>query len=154
MAMENGKNMGVKLFRTKAFFWDTLIYSPTTLVFLVSFNSDIWFCVDFGVVLAFWTQMVFLGLWQFSKLFLGLLLKLKNFIFCVSFNFNFCFWPKSGSFCGFWGLNGIFSGVRVRFKYCFGVYSCCWTTFIFYVSFNSSFGFWLNFGVVFDFLGH
>ena len=23
--MENGKNMGVKFFRTKAFFWDTLI---------------------------------------------------------------------------------------------------------------------------------
>ena len=26
MAMENGKNMGAKFFRTKAFFWDTLVY--------------------------------------------------------------------------------------------------------------------------------
>ena len=26
MTMENGKNMGVKIFRTKAFFWDTLIH--------------------------------------------------------------------------------------------------------------------------------
>ena len=27
MAMENGTNMGVNFFRTKAFFWDTLLYS-------------------------------------------------------------------------------------------------------------------------------
>jgi len=26
MAMENGKNMGAKFFRSKAFFWDTLFY--------------------------------------------------------------------------------------------------------------------------------
>ena len=92
---------------------------------ILTFNS----VLIFGSFWLFSTQMAFFWPWLFSTLFWGLLIKLKKIIFCASFNFNFGFWPKSGSFCGFWGPNGPFLGVRVRFKYCFGVYSCFWTTF-------------------------
>ena len=64
-----------------------------------------------------WTQMdYFFGRLNFQKLLLGVLIKLKTFIFCASFNFNFCFWVKSLSFWAFWGPNGLVLGVRVRFK--------------------------------------
>ena len=89
---------------------------------------------------------------NFQELFLGLLIKLKNFYFLCSFNSNFCFWPKFGSFWAFWGSNGLSLGVRVRFKNCFGSTRIVKKTFIFYCSFNYNFRFCLNFGVSFFYI--
>ena len=36
--MENGKNKGVKFFRTKVFFWDTLLYSQLFIKRMVQFS--------------------------------------------------------------------------------------------------------------------
>ena len=49
--------------------------SWTTFIFYVSFNSDIWFWFNFGVILTFWgPNRLFLGSGKSSKLFWGLLM--------------------------------------------------------------------------------
>ena len=149
----------------KGYFWVwdfvTICFAATHIVQQLLFScfpSILTF--DFVLILGlFWifgTQMVyFFWLWWFSKLFWGSLIKLQFFLFSLLPSIvTFVFDLNLGYFGLFWGPNGLFLAVRVRFKNCFGVCSYCWTTFIFYVSFNSDFLFWLKFGVLFDFLGH
>ena len=65
------------------------LFCATTFILFVSFNSCIWFWPNFGVFLA-----------TFS-------LTWRTIIFCASFYYNFCSWPKSWLFCGPNGLFGI-----------------------------------------------
>ena len=131
-------------------------YSATNFIFLFSWNFDIWFCLDFGVVLDFWDSngLFFFGCDDFQNCF-GVLSLISNFLFSLLPSIlPFVFDLNLGYFGFFGGPNWLFLVVRVRFKNCFVVCSYCWTTFIFCVSFNSDFLFWPKFGVVFDFLGH
>ena len=58
-----------------------------------------------------------------------------------------------GPFLNFWGPNGVFFGVGVEFKNCFGFYSCSCSTFILYVSVNSGIGFYSILGSLLTFWG-
>ena len=70
------------------------------------FPSFYWFRGRFGFLR---TQMGFFFTVLIFNNFFGSIHKAeKTFIFCASFNFNFCFWPKSGSFWAFWRPNGVF----------------------------------------------
>ena len=83
-----------------------------TFIFFVSFNSDLWIWVTFGVL------YYFLGpLWAiigvgvgFDNCFGGYLFSWTTFLFFVSFNSDMRFWLNSGVFFTFWGLNGLFLG--------------------------------------------
>ena len=114
--------------------------------FFVTFNSYIWFWLNFGL---------FLGSMWGSKTVLGSTHVVERCSFSmIPWILTYEFVLILGSSLSFWGPNGLVWGVGVGFDKCFGVYSCSWTTFIFYVSFNSGIWFWLNVGVIFYFLGH
>ena len=124
-------------------FW---VYSCswTTFIFYVSFNYDIWFGLNFGVIFLLFRALVgYFSGWG----------SVTTFISYISFNFDIWFSINVGAIFDllepkltiFWG--------GVGFEHFFLVYSWTWTTFIFYVTFNSDIWFWLNFGVIFYFLG-
>ena len=109
----------------------------------------------------------FWGRVRVQMLFWGLHIQLNNFHFLwflqlfwnwlsfwVIFDFLEPYWAIFGVIFNFFGglLWAIF-GVRVKFKNCFGVYSCSWITFIFYTYFNFNFWVWLDFGVIFLIFG-
>ena len=98
-------------------------YSTTTIVFLFFFNSDIWICVDFGVVVNFWdSNGLLFWWWWFSKLVCGSPIKLHfsfsllplivTFVFDLNLGyFGLFLRPKGSIFCSqgkvhklFWGL--------------------------------------------------
>ena len=95
--------------------------SWTNLIFYISFNSDIWFLINFGFI------FYFLG-------------PINNRPPGIIGQLRLCLGPYCAIF-----------GVGVGFENCFGVYSCSWSTFIFYVFFIFNFWFWLNFGSLFTF---
>ena len=58
--------------------------TATTFIFYVSFNSDIWFRLYFGVIFAYWDpDGLFLGSRYFSKTFLGSDHKAEKLLFSV-----------------------------------------------------------------------
>ena len=110
---------------------------------------------DFDLIFgSFWALLGYFWGWgRVQKLWWGVLVELSNFLFYVTFDSYIWFWLNFWVISYFLGPIWAIFGVRERFKKCFGVDSCSWTTFIFYVSFNSDIWFWLDFGVILDFLG-
>ena len=84
-----------------------------TFIFFVSYNSDIWFRLNFRVIFDFLgPNGLFLGLWKGSKTILGSTHVVEQLSFSMlpsimTFDFDLIL----RSFLNFWGPNGVFLGL-------------------------------------------
>ena len=104
-----GLLMYLNNFHILCFFFQFEVYSCswTTFIFFVSFNFDIWFWLNFGVIFYFLgPNGLFLALGKGSKKFWGSTHVVEQLLFCMlsailAFDFDLIF----GSFLTFWSPN-------------------------------------------------